>query len=168
MESYKPAHSYARVFYHLITSRSLTVMVTLVGSGGKIPTRVQRVISPARFTRSAGPPIPVSTILKTIARRSETALIYGIVSVLDWTRRLASQPEIQQYLENVAHDYHLDACTTFNSEVLEAVWDEKQLLWTVQTKNLETGLVKLWTCNIVCLTIPWIWRGVEPYVYAQI
>ncbi|KAB8210351.1 monooxygenase [Aspergillus parasiticus] len=66
-----------------------------------------------------------------------------------WTRRLASQPEIQQYLEKVAHDHHLDGCTTFDTEVLESSWNEDRLLWSVRTKHVKTKLAKEWTCNVL-------------------
>ncbi|KAJ0424722.1 monooxygenase [Aspergillus carlsbadensis] len=66
-----------------------------------------------------------------------------------WTRRLAGQPEIQRYLENVALEHRLDTCTALNTEVLQAEWDEERFLWIVQTKNLETGVEKAWTCNIL-------------------
>ncbi|KAL4877353.1 monooxygenase [Aspergillus karnatakaensis] len=66
-----------------------------------------------------------------------------------WTRRLAGQPEIQQYLEKVALEHHLDTCTAFNTDVLQAEWDEERFLWIVRTKNLENGIDRMWTCSIL-------------------
>ncbi|RAL17316.1 flavin-containing monooxygenase [Aspergillus homomorphus CBS 101889] len=77
------------------------------------------------------------------------AEVYTISWALNpyWTRRLPSQPEIQHYLEKVALDHRLDECTTFNTEVVDAAWDEQQLLWTVRTKDVRG--TKAWTCNLL-------------------
>jgi cation diffusion facilitator CzcD-associated flavoprotein CzcO len=67
----------------------------------------------------------------------------------DWGKRFAPQEEIQQYYEKVALQYNLDRSTTFDTEILSAAWDDKQILWVVKTKNVRTGVEKTWTCNML-------------------
>lgn len=69
--------------------------------------------------------------------------------MIGWSRRFATQPEIQQYYKNVALDYGLNKVTTFNTEVDQATWDDAQMLWRVETTNIVTGTKTIWTCNVL-------------------
>ncbi|PQE05678.1 flavin-binding monooxygenase protein [Rutstroemia sp. NJR-2017a BVV2] len=61
----------------------------------------------------------------------------------------ATQPEIQKYFENVALKYQLDKSTTFNTEVLRAVWDDSRLLWFVETVDLPTKTRRIWSSHVL-------------------
>jgi len=67
----------------------------------------------------------------------------------DWGRRFAPQVEIQAYYEKVALEYNLDKQTTFNTQILEAAWDDSLMLWKLSTQDLKTGLSKTWTCHLL-------------------
>ncbi|EMR86758.1 putative flavin-containing monooxygenase protein [Botrytis cinerea BcDW1] len=66
-----------------------------------------------------------------------------------WSRTFAPQPEIQKYFEDVALQYELHKSTTFNTEIVEAKWDDSRLLWLVETTDLTTGDTKLWSCHVL-------------------
>ncbi|KAM3076773.1 FAD-binding monooxygenase boa2 [Clarireedia jacksonii] len=66
-----------------------------------------------------------------------------------WSRTYAPQPEIQKYFEGVALKYQLDKVTTFNTEVVRAVWDDSHLLWFVETVDLLTQTKRTWSSNIL-------------------
>jgi cation diffusion facilitator CzcD-associated flavoprotein CzcO len=57
--------------------------------------------------------------------------------------------EIQEYYEKIAKSYNLDKVTEFYAEIKLCTWDESQMLWVVETRNLQTGAKKVWTCNLV-------------------
>ncbi|TGO52316.1 hypothetical protein BOTNAR_0328g00120 [Botryotinia narcissicola] len=66
-----------------------------------------------------------------------------------WSRTFAPQPEIQKYFEDVALRYELDKSTTFNTEIVEARWDDSRLLWLVETTDVITGDTKVWSCHVL-------------------
>ncbi|KAI9735358.1 MAG: hypothetical protein M1818_006553 [Claussenomyces sp. TS43310] len=67
----------------------------------------------------------------------------------NWGKRYAPGAEIQKYYENIALGFGLDKCTTFNTEIVSASWDDSLLLWVVETRNVRTGETKVWTCNML-------------------
>jgi cation diffusion facilitator CzcD-associated flavoprotein CzcO len=50
-----------------------------------------------------------------------------------WSRAFAEQPEIQAYLERTADEYGVIERIQFDTEVLEADWDEQETRWHVTT-----------------------------------
>lgn len=70
--------------------------------------------------------------------------------MINWTRTFAPQPEIQAYFEGVALKYDLDRSTSFNTEIVNARWDDRELLWFVETIDLKTGVKKILSCNVAC------------------
>jgi cation diffusion facilitator CzcD-associated flavoprotein CzcO len=53
----------------------------------------------------------------------------------DWSRAFAEQPEIQDYLEKVADEYGVTRRIHFDTEMLDARWDEGEQHWNVDTTN---------------------------------
>lgn len=51
----------------------------------------------------------------------------------DWSSAFSAQPEIWEYLRTTAREEHLMPHIRFNSEVLDASWDEDEQQWTVTT-----------------------------------
>src|SRR4051794_36848313 len=51
----------------------------------------------------------------------------------DWSRFFAPQPEIERYLDRVAHDFGVLEHVHLETEVLEAAWLEDEQVWEVQT-----------------------------------
>ncbi|MDO9451038.1 MAG: NAD(P)/FAD-dependent oxidoreductase [Rugosibacter sp.] len=52
-----------------------------------------------------------------------------------WTERFAAQPEILRYLNHVADRFDLRKDIQFNTRITSLVWDEKNKLWQVGTKD---------------------------------
>lgn len=73
----------------------------------------------------------------------------GLTWISDWSRTFAPQPEIQAYFEGVALRYQLDKSTSFNTEIVSARWDDRELLWFVETIDLPTQTRRVWSCNVV-------------------
>ncbi|KAF2810832.1 monooxygenase [Mytilinidion resinicola] len=69
-----------------------------------------------------------------------------------WERYFGSRNEIQAYLEGVARRYQLERSTRFGVEIEEARWDEDELLWVVDTRDVATGTKKRRTCNLLIST----------------
>ena len=55
----------------------------------------------------------------------------------DWSRTYSKQPEILEYLRTVAAKNGVVGHMRFDTEVLEAKWDERSRHWTVTTNNGE-------------------------------
>lgn len=55
----------------------------------------------------------------------------------DWSRAFSPQPEIQSYLRRVAAEHGLAERIRFNSELLEARWDEGRGRWALRTSRGE-------------------------------
>ena len=66
-----------------------------------------------------------------------------------WSRRYASQPEIQGYLASVAQHYRLRECTVFNTRVVSATWDEDTYKYTVLLEDMKVGTQQTWTATVV-------------------
>lgn len=56
----------------------------------------------------------------------------------NWSRAFSPQPEIRQYMEDVAKRYGVTDRFRFGAEVDKAVWDEASALWRVTLKSGET------------------------------
>jgi hypothetical protein len=52
----------------------------------------------------------------------------------------------------MARYYGLPQSTSFNTSVISATWDEKELMWRVLTEDVKTGTQKMWTCRVVHLS----------------
>jgi len=57
----------------------------------------------------------------------------------DWTRRYATQPEIQAYIEVVAGRYRVRDRIRTNTQVLSARWDDARDKWLIKTMRTSTG-----------------------------
>lgn len=64
-----------------------------------------------------------------------------------WSKTYAPQPEILDYLEDVANTWDLDKYATFNEEVLSAEFDSDQLVWTVITNSARYECRNLALCT---------------------
>jgi cation diffusion facilitator CzcD-associated flavoprotein CzcO len=53
----------------------------------------------------------------------------------DWSRAYAPQPEILSYLRRIAQEHDVERQIRFNSELLEARWDDKRKLWALDTSS---------------------------------
>lgn len=62
---------------------------------------------------------------------------YSFEPYPDWSRRYAKQPEIVTYIEHCAEKYGLHPHIRFNTEVIEARFDEARGLWRVATAGGE-------------------------------
>ncbi len=56
---------------------------------------------------------------------------------VDWSRKFALQPEILDYMKQVARKYGLRPFIRFNTEVAEARFDEAERLWRIRTTTGE-------------------------------
>ncbi|WP_018685101.1 flavin-containing monooxygenase [Actinokineospora enzanensis] len=72
----------------------------------------------------------------------------------DWTRSYAPQPEIRQYLHDVAAKWELPRFTRFGVEVTGARWDEQENRWHVATANGDTYVARFLVAGIGALHIP--------------
>ncbi len=52
-----------------------------------------------------------------------------------WSERFAAQPEILRYLNHVADRFDLRKDIQFNTRITSLVWDEKNQLWEISTKD---------------------------------
>ncbi len=66
-----------------------------------------------------------------------TLYSYSYAPSHEWRRAFGRQPEILDYLEDVAHRHELHAKVHFGTELLEASWDERRARWRVQTNRGE-------------------------------
>lgn len=55
----------------------------------------------------------------------------------DWSRLFATQPEILAYVDRVAREHGLEACTRFGVEMISAAWDPSEELWRLATTQGE-------------------------------
>ncbi|MGB4767576.1 MAG: NAD(P)/FAD-dependent oxidoreductase, partial [Rugosibacter sp.] len=52
-----------------------------------------------------------------------------------WSERFAAQPEILRYLNHVADRFDLRKDIQFNTQITSLVWNEKNKLWEISTKD---------------------------------
>jgi cation diffusion facilitator CzcD-associated flavoprotein CzcO len=50
----------------------------------------------------------------------------------DWSKFFAPAPEIYAYIKKTTQKYGLDERVSFNSKVLEAIWDEESGKWKIK------------------------------------
>ena len=60
-----------------------------------------------------------------------TKIKLGLVLDAEWSLNFASQPEIWDYLKNVAKKYDLYTHIRFETEVQKLTWDENLRKWKV-------------------------------------
>ncbi|WP_309114105.1 NAD(P)/FAD-dependent oxidoreductase [Saccharothrix sp.] len=71
-----------------------------------------------------------------------------------WSRMFARQPEIWDYLKQVADKYRLRAHIRFNTKVSGARWDEDAKVWHVSTEHGDTYTAKAVVAGVGALHIP--------------
>ncbi|AWL28904.1 NAD(P)/FAD-dependent oxidoreductase [Acinetobacter defluvii] len=60
----------------------------------------------------------------------------------NWSRTYAPQAEIRDYLEGVATKFKILDQIKLNTEVTEAIWDESQKVWNIQTRDGQQYVAK--------------------------
>ncbi|MEP4148394.1 MAG: NAD(P)/FAD-dependent oxidoreductase [Halioglobus sp.] len=63
---------------------------------------------------------------------------YSFEPAHHWTQYFAQQPELQKYFEDVAKNHALFEHIRLNTEVTQAIYDEKSGLWTVTTEGKDS------------------------------
>lgn len=53
----------------------------------------------------------------------------------NWSRTYAPQAEIREYLEDIATKFKILEQIKLNTEVTQAIWDETQKVWNIQTRD---------------------------------
>ncbi len=83
----------------------------------------------------------------------------------DWTRSYAPQPEIWQYLRDVAAKWDLARNTRFGTEVTGARWAAEENRWHVSTADGDTYLARFVVAGIGALHVPSVPRlpGIEKF-----
>ncbi|MBV1919565.1 MAG: NAD(P)/FAD-dependent oxidoreductase [Pseudomonadales bacterium] len=61
----------------------------------------------------------------------------------NWTRTHGTQPEIFEYMKNVANDFDLYPYIRFNTELKEAHWDAQRDMWFIKTNQGQ------FTCDVL-------------------
>ncbi|GAA2994125.1 flavin-containing monooxygenase [Actinokineospora diospyrosa] len=72
----------------------------------------------------------------------------------DWTRSYAPQPEIHQYLRDVAAKWDLARNTHFGVEVTGARWDAEASRWHVSTSTGDTYVTRFLVAGVGALHLP--------------
>ena len=75
---------------------------------------------------------------------------YSFEPKSDWSRLFAGQPEILEYVHDVARRHDLEAITRFGVELISAAWDDAAELW-----RLETGAGPFTARFLVSAAGPW-------------
>jgi cation diffusion facilitator CzcD-associated flavoprotein CzcO len=83
---------------------------------------------------------------------------------VEWTRRFSGSQEIAAYYDGFARRFNLPLCTSFNQNVIKAVWSDKEMLWTVITEERGTGKRTEWKANVVCHATGLFNRGKIPAI----
>lgn len=60
---------------------------------------------------------------------------YSFAPSAKWSHLFAKQPEILNYLEEVSEQFVVKPAIEFNTELLDASWDEQRHLWVLQTST---------------------------------
>lgn len=58
----------------------------------------------------------------------------------NWSKELAEQEEILQYIEDTVDKFHLRSHINTSVECVGATWDSKVAKWSVHLKDLKTGI----------------------------
>ena len=72
-----------------------------------------------------------------------------LITFLGWSKKFADGKDIQQYYARFANRRYLQESTQFSTNVHEARWNEKTLLWEVLVEDRKTGQRTLWIANVV-------------------
>ncbi|SDD73190.1 flavin-containing monooxygenase [Actinokineospora iranica] len=72
----------------------------------------------------------------------------------DWSRSYAPQPEIWQYMRDVAAKWGLARYTRFGTEVTGARWDEEENRWHVATGTGDTYVAQFLVAGVGALHLP--------------
>ncbi len=67
----------------------------------------------------------------------------------DWSRNYARQPEVLQYLEDVAAYYGLNSHCRFGTRVIEAAWNEETATYSVASQSDDGGSIERSEFNVV-------------------
>ncbi|CDO89108.1 4-hydroxyacetophenone monooxygenase [Mycobacterium triplex] len=67
-----------------------------------------------------------------------------------WTHYYSEQPEILQYLQDVADRHGIAPHARFNTEVTSATWDDASATWTVLTRSADGGEAALTARALIC------------------
>ena len=83
----------------------------------------------------------------------------------DWSRAFATQPEIQQYIKDVATEYKVESHIRYQHELTAAEFDEQAGLWQLSFANGEDLQAKNVVMGIGGLHVPLIpkFEGVEDF-----
>lgn len=81
-----------------------------------------------------------------------------------WSHLFAKQPEILNYLEEVAAKFDLNKNTEFNNELISAKWDESKNIWNLETSkgSYQAKTVVFTTGPITEPSMPKI-KGIETF-----
>lgn len=77
----------------------------------------------------------------------------------DWSRKFAPQPEIVEYFETVARKYRLLPNIRFNTEIVEARFDEEEGLWRIRSAAGEE-----FTANVLISGVGQLNRPANPKI----
>ena len=72
----------------------------------------------------------------------------------DWTRMYPTQPELLNYLRDLANAYELQPRIRFNTEMRSAEWDEASACWRVITSTGTTITARILVSAIGALHVP--------------
>ncbi len=78
---------------------------------------------------------------------------YSFAPNPNWSRTFGRQREILAYLKTVANAHGVVSRVRFNTELLEAVWDEAEKRWVVHT-NSGTFTARFWRARAGCTARP--------------
>lgn len=67
-----------------------------------------------------------------------------------WTHHYSEQPEILEYLNDVADRYDIRANTRFDTEVVAATWDDASATWRVETRASDGSRDMLEARGLIC------------------
>ena len=70
----------------------------------------------------------------------------------NWTERYPTQPEILRYAQHVAHRFDLKRDISFKTKITDALWDEREQLWTVSTDTGERNRCQFLISAVGCLS----------------
>eukprot|EP01102_Stenamoeba_stenopodia_P007667 TRINITY_DN2164_c0_g1_i1.p1 TRINITY_DN2164_c0_g1~~TRINITY_DN2164_c0_g1_i1.p1 ORF type:complete len:555 (+),score=129.10 TRINITY_DN2164_c0_g1_i1:68-1732(+) len=81
----------------------------------------------------------------------------------DWSRKYSTQPEILEYLQNVAKKYDVYPHVRFSTEVVSATWDESIEAWRLRSKNTRTNVELEEVFNVIVSGVGQLHRPQVPY-----
>jgi cation diffusion facilitator CzcD-associated flavoprotein CzcO len=82
--------------------------------------------------------------------------------LVDWSSLFPRGSELAEYFRQFADKFQLRSCTTFNANVLEAIWSDEKMTWTVITEDMITRQRTMWTTKILIYAPGTYNRSVTP------